>query len=234
MTHQSREFHKNSPPVRSAAYRFLYGAPVATAGFLVLTVAFAATVVVGDFSASGLDGWSDKVFSGRTRYTVVTEEGRRVIKAQSDASASGLYKKIHVDLLGTPYLHWSWKTEQTLGNLDEHSRRGDDYPARIYVVFSGGLFFWRTRAIDYVWSNDQPRGSIWENAYTANTRMVAVRSGNKDAGRWWHEKRNVREDFRHLFGEDVRYADAVAIMTDTDNSGKSATAYYGDIYFSAD
>jgi Protein of unknown function (DUF3047) len=198
-----------------------------------ILAADAATVRVGDFSANGLDGWSDKVFTGHTRYTLVSDGARRVLKAESAGTASGLYKKVRVDLLATPYLHWSWKTEHTLGNLYEHTKRGDDYPARVYVVFSGGLLFWRTRAINYVWSNDQPPGSTWTNAFTGNARMVAVRSGNSDNGRWMSETRNVREDFRRLFGEDARYADAVAIMTDTDNSGTAATSYYGDIYFSS-
>ena len=48
------------------------------------------------------------------------------------------------------------------------------------------------------------------------------------------ERRNVRADFRELFGESVRYVDAVAIMTDTDNTGGTAVAYYGDITFSSE
>jgi hypothetical protein len=193
----------------------------------------AAPVMVGDFSAGSLQGWTSKRFKGETRYRLVTAGGRTVLRAVSHAAASGLYKRVHVDLDKTPYLHWSWKVENTLGPLRERTRGGDDYPARVYVVFSGGLLFWRTRAINYVWSNDQPVGSEWPNAYTDHDRMVAVASGKARAGQWVHERRNVHADFRRLFGENVRYVDAVALMTDTDNSGKSATAYYGDIYFSA-
>ncbi len=62
---------------------------------------------------------------------------------------------------------------------------------------------------------------------------MALRSGTKDAGRWVGEKRDIRADFRQLFGEDIAHIDAVALMTDTDNRGQSATAWYGDIYFTA-
>jgi hypothetical protein len=55
----------------------------------------------------------------------------------------------------------------------------------------------------------------------------------KDAGQWVSEKRNIRDDFRQRFGEDIDTIDAVALMTDTDNSGQSATAWYGDLYFTA-
>lgn len=202
---------------------------------LVIPLALAADtrITVGDFSSGDLGGWSDKVFKGHTRYSLTTDDGRTVLKAVSRASASGLYKKVHVDLSKTPYLHWSWKIDNTLGNLHERTKHGDDYPARVYVVFSGGIFFWRTQAINYVWSSDQPPGSTWNNAFTDNARMIAVRSGAGQAGQWVSERRNVRRDYRRLFGGEVHTVDAVAIMTDTDNSGKAATAYYGDIYFAA-
>jgi hypothetical protein len=63
---------------------------------------------------------------------------------------------------------------------------------------------------------------------------MALRSGGARAGQWLSEKRNIQMDFKHLFGEDIRRLDAVAIMTDTDNSRQAATAWYGDIYFSAE
>ncbi|HKJ21496.1 MAG TPA: DUF3047 domain-containing protein [Gammaproteobacteria bacterium] len=198
-----------------------------------LTVAADARVPVGNFSGGSLSGWSDKVFMGHTDYSLVTFDGRTALKAVSQASASGLYKEVHVDLRKTPYLHWSWRIDHTLGDLRERTTGGDDYPARVYVVFSGGVFFWRTQAINYVWSSNQPPGSTWKNAFTDNARMVAVQSGPGSAGRWISERRDVRRDYHRLFDGDAHIVDAVAIMTDTDNSGKSATAYYGDIWFAA-
>jgi hypothetical protein len=102
------------------------------------------------------------------------------------------------------------------------------------VVFSGGLFFWRTRAINYVWSSNQPEGASWPNAFTGNARMIAVESGPQRLGQWVSEQRNVAEDYRRLFGGEPGSVDAVAIMTDTDNSGQQASAWYGDIWFAAD
>jgi hypothetical protein len=43
----------------------------------------------------------------------------------------------------------------------------------------------------------------------------------------------VLADYRRIFGEEPGAVDAVAIMTDTDNTGASATAWYGDIRFAA-
>lgn len=190
-------------------------------------------VNVGAFSTGDLDGWTAKIFAGETEYTIVENQGRSVLRAVSRGSASGMFKHIQIDLTKTPYLHWSWEVENTLGSLNETTKAGDDYPARVYVIAPGGIFFWQTRAVNYVWASRQPQGAMWPNAFSANNGMIAVRSGDSQLGRWIAERRNVREDFRRVFGRDVQTVDAVALMSDTDNSGKTAVAHYGDIYFSA-
>ncbi|MCP5424741.1 MAG: DUF3047 domain-containing protein [Gammaproteobacteria bacterium] len=192
----------------------------------------AGETVIGAFSSGALGAWKTEQFSGRTVYRLVTDAGRPVLRADSVGAASGLYRKQPVDLIDTPFLNWSWRVANVLENVDEHSKSGDDYAARVYVIVSGGAWFWRTRTLVYVWSNNQPVDSVWNSPFTANAKMLAVRSGKPETGAWFHEKRAVGEDWQRLFGERIERIDAVAIMTDTDNSGQSATAWYGDIYFS--
>lgn len=189
---------------------------------------------IARFSQGDLSGWQAKVFAGETRYALSSADGRPALRADSSAAASGLYRKVKIDLGKTPILNWSWKIDHVLAGADERTRAGDDYPARVYVVFSGGLAFWRTRAINYVWSSGQPVGSRWPNAFTGNARMLAVESGADRAGAWIDERRDVRADYRRLFGEEPGNVDAVAIMTDTDNTSAAATAWYGDIWFTAE
>lgn len=189
---------------------------------------------VGLFSRGSLDAWETESFVGHTRYRLEADPAHgSVLRANSQASASGLFRRISPDLARTPWLHWSWKVDSLLGNADERSKDGDDYPARIYVVFSGGLLFWNTRAINYVWSGNQAVGTEWPNAYTANARMIAVQSGAEHLGQWQKEVRDVRADYRRLFAEEPGRVSAVALMTDTDNTGRSVQAWYGDIWFSS-
>lgn len=217
---------------RGLVYRQAATAIIAL-GIVWSTAAWAAKLEIGNFADGELAGWKEKVFSGKTAYQLVKQDDGWLLMATSKVTASGLYKKQSVDLTKTPYLNWTWKVDNVLDGVDERTKAGDDYPARIYVVFSGGLLFWKTRALSYVWSSNQPVNSAWPNAFTANTHMVAARSGTAKLGITLQEKRNVREDFRRHFGEDVTEADAIAIMTDTDNSGLAATAHYGNIYFSS-
>ncbi len=190
-------------------------------------------VSVSQFESEGLNGWAEKIFSGETRYTLVERENGQVLLAQSQASASALYKKIRIDLERTPFLNWDWLIENHLGDINERRKEGDDYPARIYVIIDGGVFFWKTRALNYVWSSNQPKGSTWANAYSDNARMLALESGSAYLGQWRSEKRNVRRDLQNQFGEDLRYIDGIAVMTDTDNSQGQATTYYRKLFFSS-
>lgn len=187
--------------------------------------------IVRVLEAADISSWRPWKFVGETRYAPVEIDGRRTVKAVSDAAASGYYRKITIDLYATPVLQWSWRVDNSLGEIDETSKAGDDSPARIYVLSAHPVFFWRTRGLAYVWSSVQPRGSHWPSAYTDNQKVIAVRSGERGLGEWHQEQRNVREDFKQYFGKDVRYVDAVAFMTDTDNTGRRAVAYYGNINF---
>lgn len=188
-------------------------------------------VDIARFSQGDLNGWQKKSFAGETHYSLENSDGQLALRADSSAAASGRYREVNVDLNKTPILNWRWKAGGILTGNDEHTRAGDDYPARIYVVFSGGVMFWRTRAINYVWSNKQPVGSSWPNAFTDHAHMIAIQSGSTRVGQWVIERRDVRADYRHAFGEEPGHVDAVAIMTDTDNTGAVATAWYGDIWF---
>lgn len=197
---------------------------------------FAQTLDIGPFSEGDLSGWEERTFEGNTQYQLIQEtdgiQTRQVLKAYTEAAASGLFREIDIDLTQTPYLNWSWKVENIYNANDENQRAGDDYPVRIFVISSGGIFFWNTLAVNYVWSSNQAVDSQWESAVTRNAMMLAVRSGQGEVGQWLSEKRNIREDFNTFFGADITEIHAIAIMSDSDNTGQNATAYYGDIFFS--
>lgn len=191
------------------------------------------TVQIGFFSSGIMDKWENKTFSGHTNYQIAQLDNSSVLKAESHSGASGLFKEQRIDLKKTPYLNWSWRIDKRLSNLNEQSKSGDDYSARIYVVVSGGWAFWKTKAINYVWAGNTAKDTVWPNAFAGkNAMMVAVRSSDDKTKIWFSEKRNIMKDLKQQFGSNIRFIDAVAIMTDTDNSKGDAVAYYGDIYFS--
>lgn len=198
---------------------------------------------ITSLSDNGIQQWEPKIFSGESIYTIKNHKGRLALKALSVKSASGLGLKQQIDLGQTPYINWSWLVEKKLFDLDERSKDGDDFAARIYVVIDGGFLIWKTKSLNYVWSSNQDQDLVWNNAFAGSSvKMMSVKGAQAQPGKWFEEKRNVYQDLINTFGDKgseaanqkaYRYIDVVAIMTDTDNSGKEAESYYGDIVFSA-
>jgi hypothetical protein len=221
----------------------------AIAVLLLLLAPAAVTLEVGNSSA-----WKALTFQKVTKHTVyepVRDGERVVVRARSAAAASGLAREVRIDPRQYPVVRWRWKIENLLEKSDIRTREGDDYPARLYITFEyepdkvsagrrakyrlGRLLFGDIpiAALNYVWDGKAPVGTVVDNAYTDFAKMVVVRSGAKDVGIWVEERRNVYEDYKRAFGGEPPMIKGVAIMTDTDDTGETATAYYGDIVFEA-
>jgi len=215
-------------------------------------------IEVGKFSAgqvaNGLpNGWKPLTFKKIERHTVyslVKDRDTEVVKAVAESSASGLAREIKINPKEYPIVEWRWKVSNILKKGDVHIKEGDDYPARIYITFEydpsklgffekatykvGRLLYGEDlplAAINYIWESKAPIGTMIPNPYTDRVMMFVVESGVEKLNQWVSEKRNVYEDYKKAFGQEPPMISGVAIMTDTDNTGESAAAYYGDILF---
>jgi hypothetical protein len=198
------------------------------------------------------DGWKPLTFpkiKKHTQYEAIADGAITVMRATSEAAASGLVHAVSVDLKKYPILKWRWKVSSLIEKGNVRTKQGDDYAARIYVTFeynpdkvsiskkikykAGRLLFGDIpiAAINYIWDSRSPVGTIVDNAYTDFVKMIVVESGNQFIGQFRSEERNLYEDYKKAFGEEPPPVNGVAIMTDTDNTGEKATAYYGDIVF---
>lgn len=185
-----------------------------------------------------------------TSYSLHKDSTGISIKAESTNSASGLVYQVDINPEEYPIIEWSWKIERVLDNGDYSQKKGDDYPARIYITFDYDKknlnltdrikhSFIKTftsyqiplRALNYIWANKAQQGTIAPNAYTNWVYMIAVKSGNSEAETWFIETRNIYEDYLKAFNEAPPNINGVAIMTDTDDTKESTAAYYGDIIF---
>ncbi len=185
-------------------------------------------IVIDDFANGIKPEWKSKSFKGTTEYTWINEDDRRYVRATSRGTASGLYYEIEIDPQQYPYLTWQWKVDSIIASGDASQKSGDDYGARIYVVFPSFLF-WNTRVINYIWANKLPKEKAVPNPYTANAIMISVESGLAETGKWITETRNIYEDYKRFFGKEPSKVGAIAIMTDTDDTGESVSADYGPI-----
>lgn len=216
-------------------------------------------VIVGNFSVlepgdAFPERWEELTFpkiERHTRYKLIRDNDRTVVRASSAASASGMIRYFSRDAEEYPWLTWQWKIDHVLEKGNVLSKQGDDYAARLYVAFSyspEGMSWWqRARyqtanlaaggklpgsALNYIWANKAAIGTVVDNPYTDQTRMIVLQSGNTAANQWRAEKRNLVKDYEKAFGRKPPPVMGIAIMTDTDNTGETTTAYYGDIRMS--
>lgn len=218
-------------------------------------------LVIGEFSAADPadsvlpEGWAPLTFDKidrHTRYDLVRDNGTTVLRARSDRSASGLIRKIRIDPRQYPVIQWRWKITNVFEQGDVTRKSGDDYPARIYIAFAydpdqAGLWekakfgaikaiygeYPPQAAINYIWGSHAPVGTRVPNPFTDRVMMIAVESGMARQNTWVTETRNIYEDYRQVFGEEPPLISGVAVMTDADNTGEAAVAYYGDIVFTS-
>ncbi len=243
--------------VQPAYVVFFGGVSMVLAASLPTGAQTGAVVEVAKFSRATVgqsvpDGWKPLIFKkvpAQTKYEIINDSGITVIRASSEASASGLTKEVTINPREYPIVHWRWKVENLLKNSDVSRKDGDDYPARLYITFeydpdkvslSRKLKYKAGRAIfgdipiaalNYIWETNTPVGTIVENAFTDFAQMIVVESGPQKVGIWIDEERNIYEDYKKAFGEEPPMINGVAIMSDTDNTKERATAYYGDITF---
>ena len=83
----------------------------------------------------------------------------------------------------------------------------------------------------YIWGEKVPLDSITVSAHTSRIRMLALNVDDKGIGKWQSFTRNVVDDFKRAFNEDPGKVISIQLLTDTDNTGGDALAYYGDISF---
>ena len=185
-----------------------------------------------------------------TRYRLVDDHGTVVLHARAEDAASGLGHDVVFDVRAAPIVEWRWKVDRLIDGADNTVAAREDSPARVVLEFDGerSRLSIRDRAffaladrlsgrdmpyatLMYVWSNASPLGSVIANPNTGRVRMIVAASGAAGVGAWQTVRRNAYEDFRRAFGEEPGKLIAVGVLTDTDNTGATAEAWYGDIRF---
>jgi hypothetical protein len=188
------------------------------------------------------------------RFALVDDAGTTVLRVTSEAAAGAVGHPLHADPASLAALAWRWKVDRVVEHADLATRRGDDFAARVYVFFDVpadevpigerielALARWLygpdlpSAALCYVWDNTHPVGTSAWSAYTDRVRIVVLESGAAHLGQWVEERRDVAADYRVAFGADARVppVSGIAAGNDTDQTGESATAWFGDFHLGA-
>jgi len=207
----------------------------------------------------GDPGWKEITFpriSRHTRWSVVHPAilgGASAWHSEADCSASAMaLSLVDMDLSRTPRLLWRWRLRRPLHVSRERRAEGDDFAARVYVLFrfdparaslwararqsAAHLVFRREipgAALEFVWTSQLPPGSRWPNPIAAEARMLALRSGEADGEQFFQEQVDLVAEHRRAFGDARPEPMALAVMTDSDDSCSRASAEFADFRLAA-
>ena len=169
----------------------------------------------------------------KTEYSVGSNNNGNFLKAVADNSASGLGKKVKIDLNKTPIINITWKVEKDLAGIKENTKKGHDFAARVFVIKKTGATPLSNRAINYVFSSNNKVGFNSPSPYTKKSIDNVLATTEENLNKWVTVKANVKEDFKRFHNLDVDQLDGLAIMSDTDNSKMKSVTYFQNIYFSS-
>src|SRR5438093_2485890 len=197
-------------------------------------------------------GWGRFIvspFATKSEYALVESGPGVVLEGRADGSASGFYRRIHIDPARHPVIEWRWRVLQTPADLDPRVPARDDSPARVIVAFHGDVtrldlaerFTLRLynaltgekmpyAIIMYSWASDAPVGTITPSIPTDKIQTIVVESGG-GIGEWRELRRTVLEAYRRALDEEPWDIVGVGVMTDARNTHEKASAQFGDISF---
>ena len=195
---------------------------------------YSQNIEVFSFTEEELKTLKVKKIKKLTEYQIGSNANGNFLRAKAEGQASGLGKEIKINLDKTPFINITWKVEKNLNGINERSKKGHDFAARVFVVKKTGITALSNRAINYVFSSNEDVGENWNSPYTKNSIDYVLSTTKINDNEWITVKSNVKNDFKNLHNLDVNEIDGVAILTDTDNSKMKAVSYYQNIYFSSE
>ena len=172
--------------------------------------------------------------NGKTKYSLGRNENGGFLRAEAMGTASGLGKKVKIDLNKTPFINITWKIEKDLKGIDEKSKKGHDYAARVFVIKKTGLTPLSNKAVNYVFSSNNSTNEFWRSPYTKSSIDYVLSTTKDNLNEWVTVKANVKEHFKKLHDLNVEELTGIAIMTDTDQTDIKTISYYQNIYFSSE
>ena len=169
-----------------------------------------------------------------TNYSLGNNENGNFLRAEAENAASGLGKEIRINLNKTPFINITWKIEKDLKGINEKTKKGHDFAARVFVVKKTGLTALSNKALNYVFSSNNSINESWRSPYTKSSIEYVLSTTKDNLNEWVTVKANVKEHFKKLHNLKVEEITGVAIMTDTDQTKIRAISYYQNIYFSSE
>ncbi len=80
-------------------------------------------------------------------------------------------------------------------------------------------------SLNYIWANKKQSARFIQDPYSSQAILIPVAAGQEKVGEWLEHRVDIVRDYRAAFGEDPPSMAALAVMSDSDNTGESAMAF---------
>ncbi len=195
-------------------------------------------------------GWQHWPLPGKrpTSYRAVREGQREALEVQANASASLLRRRLDLAPGELGAIRFAWKVPALMPAADMARRETEDAVVRVVLSFDGDRSRMTARdhmlsemahlmtgeplpyaTLMYVWDPARPVGSVISNPRTERIRKLVLESGPARLNQWLDYERDIRADYRQVFGEEPGRLIGVALMSDGDNTGSNFRAWYGPV-----
>ena len=133
---------------------------------------------------------------------VRNENGRSFLRTYTKSEALRITarsgKEFDWQLGEHPWIEWKWRIHAYPEGAAETDRGRNDTAAAMYVTF-GSDWLGRPKSIKYTFSSTLPVGTTDKQGAL---RIMVIDSANEPrVGQWKTMRRNIRSDYRQLFGE---------------------------------
>ncbi len=202
-----------------AGYVKAYDAPT-------LAVGFEGTLKKNSLPAS----WKLSVLTGTADAGIVPESNGQILHIKCREASFSLERKLQVAPADYPYISWRWNAVRLPLLGDVRKKGHNDQALQLLVAFEN------RSVLSYVWDSNAPEGAVVDESigWPVNLaiRVIVVKSGPADTGKWITLKRNIYEDYREFFNGPPPGVQGVRIQSNTQYTGDTAEGYVRDIVFS--
>ncbi|WP_163338730.1 DUF3047 domain-containing protein [Desulfopila sp. IMCC35008] len=197
-----------------------------------------------DESFRSLEQWEPFTFHGiddHSSYRIVEEEKTTCLEMRTAGGASALILKTRFDVYNAPILSWRWKVDNIYAHGNYLEKQGDDYPARLYVIFAydpekaswsrklkytaGKVIYGEyppDSTLNYIWANRPDAPDVITNVYVDRAKMIPVDRGARYLNQWRNYEVDIVADYEKAFGAKPPRMATLGVMIDGDNTGEVA------------
>ncbi|MCX5796657.1 MAG: DUF3047 domain-containing protein [Elusimicrobia bacterium] len=223
-----QQLQSGVPAANLAVIPDVVGRPVAAG------VAAEMAMLLGFDGSVGSDGvpapWQLKVKVGIAEVKNILENGEKALHLVCKDSSFAVERQINVNVADYRRLAWKWKAVHLPPQGDLRNKGANDQGLQLLLAFAG------RKTLSYVWDSNAPEGTVSDESIgwpvNMKIKVMSVKTGAADEGKWITFSRNVYDDYRTIFGEAPGAVQGVRVQSNTQYTHSVAEGYVGNIVFS--